>query len=97
MDEATKIAHRMPTKKQPQTPLHYSRKKGHVEIAGDPADVKKLAQDERYERLIKWFVLLLVVLLLRSEIPSPVWKFIAGAIQRFPFSAFIESLLKLSG
>jgi hypothetical protein len=87
----------MPAKKQSQTPLRYSRKKGHVEIDGDPADVKKLAQDERYERIIKWCVLLLVALILKVEMPSAIWKFIAEVIRRFLISAFIVSLLKLSG
>ena len=88
----------MPAQKQ-KTPLRYSRKNGHIEIDGDPTDVKELARDERYERIIKWCILrfLFLVLLLKAGMSSPVWKAIEEVIRRFPISTFIESLLNLSG
>lgn len=88
----------MPIQKQ-KKPLRYSRKKGQVEIDGDPADVKELAQAERYERITKWFILLLLflILLLKDSMASPIWKLIEEVIKRFPLSLFAKLLLNLSG
>lgn len=88
----------MSSNSRQKTPLHYSRKKGSIEISGDPKDVKALVWVELITSKLVWIILLIVLILLPTRSVLPIlWKFIRDRLLLILLPVQAVSLLLLSG
>ncbi len=83
---------------QTKIPLHYSRKKGSIEINGDPKDVKALVWAELITSRLIWVILLVFLIFSPAKSVLPViWKFIRDKLFLILLPVLVVSLLLLSG